>query len=193
MKLLISIILIGLSSSILLSNQNQKKDTEFNSIVNDGKKASKVLISTLGKTMQNHMKQGGPIAALDVCSTKAFLLTEEVNKKLPNGTSVKRISLKYRNPTNEPQYNEFEVLKSLEKLKDTNIVLPDYLIEKLDNNTFKFYKPLVIKDKVCLICHGSLTNDVNLKKAISSKYPMDNAVNYKMGDLRGAVVVIIKR
>ena len=56
----------------------------------------------------------------------------------------------------------------------------------------KVYKPLMINKKVCLKCHGDITNE-KLKNTIAKKYPEDKATGYKMGDIRGAVVVTIKK
>jgi len=192
MKLIKSIILISISVSMLIAAP-QTKEKRLKKVVDEGNKATKMLISTLGKNMKKRMKNGSPMKALDFCSSQAYTLTEKVNKKLPKGVNAQRISLKYRNPANAPQGNEVEILKAFQKLKGANVVLPKHLTEEVDKNTFKFYKPLVIKDKACLTCHGEMNDDIDLKRAIASKYPLDNAINYKLGDLRGAVVVTIKR
>jgi len=71
------------------------------------------------------------------------------------------------------------------------VVLPSYLLEKVDATTFKYYKPITINKGVCLKCHGSLKNGA-LKSAIQERYPLDKAMGYEMNDLRGAVVVTIK-
>ena len=39
----------------------------------------------------------------------------------------------------------------------------------------------------------TLTTDEKLKNTIAKKYPEDKATGYKMGDIRGAVVVTIKK
>jgi hypothetical protein len=52
---------------------------------------------------------------------------------------------------------------------------------------------LTINKPVCLICHGDLSLNQPLKKAIVDKYPLDKAFDYKLNDLRGAVVVTIKK
>jgi len=130
--------------------------------------------------------------ALDFCSNEAFTLTEGVNKKLPNGVRVKRISTKYRSPANKPTQNEQVVLDTFESMKKNNIILPPFLVEKVGSHTYKYYKPLVLNKKACLKCHGDI-KDIDLKREIASRYPLDNAMGYKMGDLRGAVVVTVDK
>jgi len=192
MNILKSVVLLSLSATLLLAGPQGKKDSELKSVVQMGKKSSKLLLQTLGKNMKKEMKAGGPMKALDFCSQEAYTLTEKVNKQLPKGVKVKRISNKYRNPANKPQGNEVTILEALEKLQSANVVLPKQIVEKVDADTYKYYKPLVINKKVCLKCHGNI-QDVELRRAIEERYPIDKATHYKMGDLRGAVVVTIKK
>jgi len=184
--------LIALSSSLLFSAPQAKHDPALQDVVQKGKSSSKLLLKTLGSNMKKNMKAGGPMQALDFCSQEAYNLTEKVNKTLPKGVSVKRISTKYRNPANQPQTDEELVLASLQKLKEANVILPKQIIQKVDTTTYKYYKPLVMSKGVCLKCHGDVVNK-ELKDAISKRYPEDKAMHYKMGDLRGAVVVTIKQ
>lgn len=187
MKLKKTALLLSMMSSLLCADASQ--DTTLQSVINDANMATKTLLQTLQSHMQESMKKGGVMGALDFCSTQAYALTDEVNSKLPSGISTKRVTLKTRNPANEAQSDEMKVLKDLESKKE----LPPYVIEKVDEHTYKFYKPLVIDKPVCLKCHGDISADKNLETAMKEKYPNDKAINYKMGDLRGAVVVTIKR
>ncbi|ADN09482.1 Tll0287-like domain-containing protein [Sulfurimonas autotrophica] len=194
MNILKSIAFITLGSSLLLGAPQQAKqqDKQFQNVVNIGKKSSLLLLKTLGSNMKRHMKAGGPMQALDFCSQEAYNLTQQVNKKLPSGITVKRISAKYRNPVNQPQGSEKEVLSSLKKLQSLHVILPKQIVQKVNAQTYKYYKPLVINKQVCLKCHGNIKNK-DLKRAIDERYPQDKAKHYKMGDLRGAIVVTIDK
>jgi len=191
MNILKSITLISLSTALLIAAPQTKKEKEVKSAIKLGNQSSKLLIQTLGKNMKREMKKGGQMAAFRFCSNEAYSITQEVNQELPDGVVVKRISEKYRNPANAPKADELAVLESFEKLQNANVILPKYLIQKIDNKTFKYYKPLVIKKKVCLKCHGTI-KDIDIKRAIAEHYPLDKALGYKMNDLRGAIVVTIK-
>ncbi len=195
MKILQSIALISLSTSLLLASpqgmQQKKGNTELKSVIQTAKQSTKLLLKTLGSNMKKNMKAGGPMQALDFCSKEAYTLTEKVNKKLPKGVSVKRITLKERNPANLAQKDEAVILKALAKLKSANVILPKHIVEKVDADTYKVYKPLVINKKVCLKCHGNIQNK-KLKAEMKKRYPHDRATHYKMGDLRGAIVTTIK-
>jgi len=192
MKIIQTITALSLSATFLLSAPVAKKNNDLQEVVKTGKSSTQLLLKTLGKNMKMHMKKGGAMDALNFCTQEASTLTDKVNKELPKGVSVKRISAKVRNVSNATQENELAVLNTFESMQSANIILPKYLIEKVDSTTYKYYKPLVIKKQVCLKCHGTL-KDTKLKRAIHEKYPLDNAMGYKMGDLRGAIVVTIKK
>ena len=192
MHILKSITLITLSATLLLGASQSKKTNELDKIIKTGERGSKLLLQTLGKKMKTKLKNDGVMKTLDFCADEAYDITQKINKKLPKGVRVKRISAQYRNPANAPKDNELAVLESFLKLKNSNVIMPKQLVEQIDKITYKYYKPIFIDNKSCLECHGKI-KDVELRRAIAARYPLDSANNYKLGDLRGAVVVTIKR
>ncbi len=190
MNILKSTVIISLSATLLLAAPQNKQEAELAKVIKTGQKSSKLLIQTLGKKMKGKLKKGGAMVALDFCADEAYTITQKVNKRLPKGVTVKRISSKYRSPVNAPQGNELAVLESFLKLKNSNVILPKQLVEQVDAKTYKYYKPLLMNNKACLKCHGKI-KDVELRRAIEKRYPLDTAINYELGDLRGAVVVTI--
>jgi len=188
-----TLLILGLSSTLLIAaqpNQQKQHNMQLKKVIQTGKQTTKLLLHTLGSQMKKKMKAGGPMEALDFCSQEAFTLTDSVNKKLDKGVSVKRVSLKYRSAANAPTADETQMLQTLEQLNKQHVVAPNFFVQQVQPNVYKFYKPLVIKKKVCLKCHGDIANE-KLKDAIAQRYPQDKALHYKMGDLRGAVVVTI--
>ena len=190
MNIFKTLTLVTLGSSLLLAVSPKEVD-HLESIVKIGNKSSTLLIKTLAQNMQKKMKSGGTLHALDFCSNQAYSLTQEVNQKL-RGVSVKRVSVKYRSPDNIPSQKERAILESLQSLKNSNVILPKYVIQKVDTNTYKYYKPLIINKKACLKCHGDI-KDIAIKHEIANRYPLDSATGYKMGDLRGAIIVTIEK
>jgi hypothetical protein len=185
--------LLLLSTSVLLlANPYESNEEELASVVQTGQKASTQLLKTLGSNLQKHMKEGGPIKAAEFCITNAYPLTDKVSSDLGTDVSVKRVSLKYRNPANAPLEDETVVLNALESLQKEGVILPEYLVKHVDKETYKYYKPLNINKGVCLKCHGVIDNP-ELSAKIAKTYPGDKATGYKLGDLRGAIVVTIKK
>ncbi len=193
MKILSIVSTLILGGTLLYADAPKTEDANLASVINSGKMAAKTLLETLQQNMQEHMKKGGVMEALNFCSTEAYSLTDKVNSQLPKGVTTKRVSIQYRNPANGPQRDEMKVLISLQEMETAKKVLPEYVVEKVDEHTYNYYKPLTINNQVCLKCHGDISGDKALQTAINEKYPTDKAINYKMNDLRGAVVVTIKK
>ncbi len=185
--------LMTLCSLSLMANPYESNKEELDAVITTGQEVSKALLQTLGGNLKKEMEAGGPMGAAAFCTTKAYTLTESVDKKYAQEIHVKRISLKERNPANKAEGDEKAILESLDNLQKSGAVLPPYMVERVNRDTYKFYKPLVINKQVCLKCHGDIGENQKLSQYLESTYPHDKAKGYKMGDLRGAVVVTIKK
>ena len=183
--------IILLTSTLLLaSNPKKEVNQELKEVKKIGKMASKQLLERLVKELKKSIKTNGFGKTIDFCSSKAIPITHEIDEKLGKDISIKRISLRYRNNGNQPNENEEKILKNLEELNKLGIKLTP-LIQKT-NSGYRYIKPLVINKKVCLNCHGdNLSKEV--QTALTKNYKIDRATGYKMGDLRGAIIVDIKR
>ena len=185
--------LVSLCSITLLANPYESNQETLESVLKTGKEVSSTLLKTLGKNLKKEMKSGGPMAAAHFCSSEAYILTEGVDKKFGKDISVKRISLKERNPANEATADEKKILQAMQVLQENGITLPDHFLQHLGQETYKYYKPLSINKQVCLKCHGDLSKNQKLSHYLKTTYPHDKATGYHLGDLRGAVVVTIKK
>ncbi len=193
MKTILGIGAAALLGTSLFANPYTTPQEEYESIVKTGNEVSTALMQTLGKNLKQHLKSDGPLGAATFCSTQAFPLTDKVSTQYGKEISLKRISLKERNPANAAQGSEKAILEALQKLQNSGVVLPKYLVERVDDTTAKYYKPLSINKGVCLKCHGDISGNAKLADFMKSSYPNDKATGYKMGDLRGAIVVTIKK
>ncbi len=177
----------------LMANPYESNQESYDAVVKKGQEVSSALLKTLGMNMKKHMKAGGPVDAAKFCNSEAYSLTLGVDKEYGKNVSVKRISLKNRNSANAAIGHEKSILESLETLQDSGVVLPSYVVERVNVDTYKFYKPLIINKQVCLKCHGDISKNPKLSTFFSGAYPKDKATGYKLGDLRGAIVVKIKQ
>ncbi len=189
----LSVAVAVLGGTLAMANPYESNSEELESVVKTGQEVSAELLKTLGSNLQAKMKAGGPMAAAEFCTTQAYGLTESVDTKFGKDIHVKRISLKERNPANGAQDDEKAVLESLDKLQKNGVVLPPYIVERVNNETYKFYKPLTINKQVCLKCHGDIAGNKPLAQYLGTTYPHDKATGYKMGDIRGAIVVTVKK
>ncbi|MBL4614954.1 MAG: DUF3365 domain-containing protein [Magnetovibrio sp.] len=140
----------------------------------------------LKKALVGGMKNGGPINAIAICNEKAPAIAAAAAAS--TGWDVGRTSLKLRNPNNEPDAWELNVLKSFESRKAAG-EKPDTIafgevVESNGKKQYRFMKAIGTAP-VCLNCHGA-----ELKPAVAAKldglYPDDKARGYAKGDIRGA-------
>ncbi len=111
------------------------------------------------------------------------------------GYTVRRTSLKYRNPINKPTSDEKRVLKDLNRLYKNNKLSAGYenhsIVEKGKVKYLLYIRPLMT-NKMCLSCHGT-SSDItpDISRIIKKLYPKDKAVGHTAGDIRGAVTIMI--
>lgn len=122
----------------------------------------------------------------------ALVGTEIANDfSLITGYKLKQTSLKLRDPSNAPDEWEKEVLKRFE--------LPDYpkgdgygeILVIDDKKVYKYIKPVYV-ERACLDCHGE-KKDIKpeIRQFLERKYPRDQAFEYKEGDVRGGISIVI--
>lgn len=137
----------------------------------------------------NQIRTNGMLSAVSVCSDTAQILTN--NFGVQKGVYVKRVSLKNRNVNNAPDDFEKRVLNKFTLMQLNNELNDDSeyaeIVEEGEFKYLRYLKPILVQAE-CLNCHGS-ENDISpeVELLINQEYPDDNAVGYKIGDLRGAV------
>ena len=143
--------------------------------------AQQALISTLQKAIAEQ----GIGGAVEFCRAEALPITHEVGKK--HKVTVKRVSLKNRNPSNSPSDVEKNLLEAYAYNVENNLENKPN-IQKIDEGeTLLFTKAIVIPNGMCLNCHGEAGKEIaeeTLTK-IQTLYPEDQATGFKVGDLRG--------
>ena len=185
MKRIVLPIMLLTSASFLSAATNQEIEQE-------AKSAVMKMGAALKSNMKQNMKAGGPVQAAAFCLEEATGIAKKVNESYPKGISVKRISLKYRNPSDKPTADEAKVLEEIQSSVNVHKTVPKMIVKELNKNSYKVYKPIFIDKGVCLTCHGDAqTRDTEAYKRIKAKYPHDKAIGYKQGDFRGAFVVTI--
>lgn len=181
-----SLISLTFISSLLLAEPLSQE-----AAIQKGSAASSALLQKLGGELKGQMQTGGPVGALRFCSQNALLLTDQAAKE--SGVSIKRVSLKNRNPANSASAEEQTVLNGWEKMQHSGQPLPAYEIKHIAVGEYTYYKPIVINNEACLKCHGDIAADSPLGKEIKAIYAEDKATGYTMGDLRGMIVITLPK
>jgi len=180
-------IILSAILSVSLLNATTNKEIKM-----EAKAAIMKMGKTLKSNMKKNMKKGGAVQAAKFCSNKATDIEKDINAQYKKGVSVKRISLKYRNPDNAPMDDEKVVLEQIQSDFNNGKKIPKMIVKQISKNEYKVYKPIFLEKKVCLKCHGDIHHrDKEAYKIIKSKYPNDKAIDYKAGDFRGAFVAKI--
>ena len=151
---------------------------------------SRELTATFATTLKGELKQalsnGGPTAAISVCSERAPLIAAELSRL--SGAKVRRTSLRYRNPANAPEPWESKVLAEFDaKAARGDAPQPLEYNVAMDDGTVR-YMAAIETQGVCLACHGS-TLAGGVGEVLEKVYPHDRARGYVAGDIRGAFSV----
>ncbi|MBU0501264.1 MAG: DUF3365 domain-containing protein [Gammaproteobacteria bacterium] len=156
----------------------------------DSRAAVQALVGQLKGELQAAMEQGGPVAAIQVCNTKADTIAENLSQE--KGMEIGRTSLKVRNTKNEPDTWERAVMEKFEvrKMAGEDPTKMEFfeVVEANGKKSFRYMKAIPTAEKPCLACHGA-----ELKPEVSAKldelYPADKARGFKAGDIRGAFTI----
>ncbi len=187
-------LILCLSLTILIDCTGSLPDNERRSAAS--KRASETverLTSGLLGELTLAMKQGGPIRAIRYCSENAQNMTATVGKEML--LSVRRVTIKPRNPANAPDAWEAEVLNSFDLEARAGVLKTDIPYEEVmtldGRRVLRSMKAIVLRDP-CLVCHGTERDiPADVYKMIKERYPDDQATGYVSGDFRGAVSVIV--
>jgi hypothetical protein len=148
-------------------------------------------IAEFSQALKGHLKtaikQGGLTNAVSVCQAVAPAIAAENSKE---GWTLTRTSLRVRNPANTPDAWELTQLQQFERVNasgqqaaDKPIVASEFIVK--DGKTQFRYMKAIPAQQLCLGCHGSNINP-ELSTLINKTYPNDKAVNFALGDIRGA-------
>jgi len=144
--------------------------------------------------MKMAMKEGGPVEAIKVCNESAPSIAGQISEK--NNWKVGRTSLKLRNPANAPDAWEEAVLKKFAERRAAG-ESPEKMayfevVEEGGQKNFRFMKAIgmpPLQAMPCLKCHGE-NIDSNISTKLKELYPIDKAVGYKPGEIRGAFTIV---
>ena len=151
------------------------------------------MLKVLGQTLQAAMANGGPENAIGVCKTQAPEIAQNLSTK--HQLQVARVGPRARNAV-MGQPNEWQALalKQFEARLASGDKPHDIEYVQLTKSgaydlELRYAKPIVMQ-AMCTACHGSTEQITpSVKAKLEQMYPNDKAVDYKPGDLRGAVVV----
>lgn len=135
------------------------------------------------------LARGGPDSAIAFCADSAQVLTARAQRE---GVTVRRIGTRVRNPANQPDSVERRLLEHLAAERSAGRPLPAdtvIVVAGAGGSELRLVRPILIAEG-CLACHGDpATMSPGVRQTLAARYPGDQAFGYRLGELRGAVVV----
>jgi hypothetical protein len=185
-SLLIVGVLAGTGSP---GRSEEPADPRVRSALAEARVAAKELSDGIRALLVQELKTGGFEGAVAVCATKAQEKTADYRRTF--GNDIRRVSLRRRNPANEPDAYERRVLESFDRLPaDARPAAEHWALVREDGReALRYLKPLVA-NAMCLTCHGEKARiPPAVQAVIAREYPDDRATGFAAGDVRGAVSV----
>jgi hypothetical protein len=178
--------LINCSNSDSSEIRKEKTATKIQEDTKHKEKGQQIAAATfaaLSQNLQKAMKSGGVPNAVQFCNLAAYPITDSLSQT--HNASIRRTSLKYRNPNNQPNDLEKSILETYAKEAIAGKALQP-MIKHLDNQKIAFFAPIKTND-LCLKCHGKVGETLKEEhhQLIQKHYPTDKAIDYVSGELRG--------
>ena len=142
----------------------------------------------LKAALMRSLKEGGVLQAVSFCNINALSIIQEVSSK--SGVEVMRVTDHPRNQKNQLDSLENLIYEAYQYSHENNLEIEPSVIKESEE-VLLYTKPITIKGGLCLNCHGEIGTQVSETNydSIWSMYPDDQAINYKLNDLRGMWVI----
>ena len=159
--------------------------------VGEARKVAGSVPPKLVAVLTEEIGKSGPEGAILVCRDKAPQLAKAASDE--TGWSVRRVSLRNRNPRAVPDGWERAALEDFDRRaasgESATTLEKAEIVTEGGKQSYRYMRALPTQS-LCLNCHGSpeqLTPAV-LEK-LKALYPDDKAVGYRPGDIRGAMTI----
>jgi hypothetical protein len=159
--------------------------------VSEARTAADGLSATLKRMLQEELVAGGFDGAVRVCAERAQAETRTY--AAGTGRAIRRVSLKHRNAANTPDPFERRVLEAFEGLPAQERAGAERfeVVREGGRETLRYMRALVTTP-LCLTCHGPAERiPFAAREILTRRYPDDRAVDFAVGDVRGAISVRI--
>lgn len=157
----------------------------------DARKVAGALPPKLLSVLSAEIEKGGPEGAIFVCREQAPRLARAASEE--SGWSVRRVSLRNRNPKAVPDAWERAALEDFDRRaaagENPASLEKGEVVTEEGRRTYRYLKALPTGE-LCLQCHGPRER---LSQAVTERleaiYPQDRAVGYRPKEIRGAITL----
>ena len=142
--------------------------------------------------LQTEIARSGPEGAIGVCNEKAPAMARAASEQ--SGWSIRRVSLRNRNPKAVPDAWERAALQDFDRRAAAHespaTLERAEVVKDADGRLVQRYIRALPTLGLCTQCHGPADK---LSPAVTARlkalYPDDRAVGYREGDIRGAITL----
>lgn len=166
--------------------------TGTKALVDESRAVANQLVSQVRGELVKELERTGPVRAITVCKYSVPEITSNISRQ--TGMRVTRVALRPRNRSlGEPDAWEQRVLLDFEnrvaKGEKADGLEYHEIVDEPAGRVFRYMKALAMAQP-CLLCHGPSSQlSEGVRALLATEYPSDKAVEYNLGQVRGAVSV----
>ena len=167
------------------------QEESVESALRQARRLADELLERVRGLLTAELEKGGYEGAVRVCSEIAQEIPREIEAR--TGASIRRVSLRYRNPKDIPDEYERRKLEEFEQQHRARALADESfeVVQEEGRRYLRYMRPILV-GPMCITCHGPKEAIPSAVRAVlAEKYPEDRATGYRSGDLRGAVSVKI--
>lgn len=143
-------------------------------------------------TLKHEIDLGGPEGAIAACRDQAPALARAAAAE--SGWALRRVSLRERNPKAVPDAWERGVLAEFDRIAAARGTAAPIehadVVATPDGRRERRYMRALPTQELCLACHGARTSlSPGVTERLRTLYPADRAVDYRVGEIRGAMTL----
>ena len=137
------------------------------------------------------IEKSGPAGAIAVCRDEAPRLARAAAQE--TGWSVRRVSLRERNPKAVPDEWERSALEDFDRRaasgeKPATLERAE-IVQQQGREVYRYMRALPVVE-LCTNCHGTPERvSPAVRERLAELYPHDKAVGYSVGQIRGAMTI----
>jgi hypothetical protein len=184
---LVLALLAGLQAAAAAASED-----ELRGFAEEGRRLAGQIVGQVRGELLKELERTGPIRAISVCKYSAPEITSAISRL--SGMRVTRVALRPRNPAlGEPDAWEQKILLDFEKrlAKGERAEQLEFAetVQEPQGRSLRYMKAIPMAQP-CLVCHGPSSQlSEGVRAQLAAEYPNDRAVDYQVGQVRGAVSI----
>ena len=165
-------------------------DEDLRGLAEESRKLASQVQTQIRGELLKELEHSGPVRAINVCKYSAPEIVSSLSRL--SGWRVTRVALRPRNRTlGEADAWEQKVLLDFERRvakgeKAETLEFSEMVAEPA-GRSWRYMKAIPMA-QVCMACHGPASQiSEGVRAQLASEYPNDKAIEYQLGQVRGAV------